>query len=153
MGQKTILRTQQHLSLLDFFGDRIVERGLSPPRSPDFTTPDFFPWIFFKKRVFNICCCYAMCTVFLDIWKIKNNKYFTELACLFYSTPCSFSYVTGHYNLLWGLAFSVIRFHSALSSHCFLHRLIPHYLHIFFDIYNPSLPWSPSNSRTYRFPL
>ena len=28
-----------------------------------------------------------------------------------------------------------------------------HYLHIFFDICNPSLPWSPSNSCTYRFPL
>jgi hypothetical protein len=28
-----------------------------------------------------------------------------------------------------------------------------HYLHIFFDILNPSFPWSPSNSRTYRFPL
>jgi len=28
-----------------------------------------------------------------------------------------------------------------------------HYLHIFFNIYNPPLPWSPSNSRTYRFPL
>ena len=28
-----------------------------------------------------------------------------------------------------------------------------HYLHIFFDIYNPSLPWSPSNSLTYMFPI
>ena len=30
-----------------------------------------------------------------------------------------------HYNPLWVIAFSVILFHSALSSHCFLHRLIP----------------------------
>ena len=30
-----------------------------------------------------------------------------------------------HYNPLWVLAFSVILFHSALSSHCFLRRLIP----------------------------
>ena len=29
------------------------------------------------------------------------------------------------YNPLWVLAFSVILFHSALSSHCFLHRLTP----------------------------
>ena len=29
------------------------------------------------------------------------------------------------YNPLWVLAFSVIFFHSALSSHCFLHRLTP----------------------------
>jgi hypothetical protein len=28
-----------------------------------------------------------------------------------------------------------------------------HYLHIFFDIYNTSLPWSPSNSRTYMFSI
>jgi len=28
-----------------------------------------------------------------------------------------------------------------------------HYLYIFFDIYNPSLLWSPSNSCTHRFPL
>jgi hypothetical protein len=30
-----------------------------------------------------------------------------------------------HYNPLWVLAFSVIFIHSALSSHCFLHRLTP----------------------------
>jgi hypothetical protein len=30
-----------------------------------------------------------------------------------------------HYNPLWVLAFSVILFHSALSLHCFLHRLTP----------------------------
>ena len=29
----------------------------------------------------------------------------------------------------------------------------PHYLQIFFNSCNPSLPWSPSSSRTYRFPL
>jgi len=28
-----------------------------------------------------------------------------------------------------------------------------HYLQIFFNACNPSLPWSPSSSRTYRFPL
>ena len=28
-----------------------------------------------------------------------------------------------------------------------------YYLNIFFDIYDPSLPWSSSNSCTYRFPL
>jgi hypothetical protein len=26
-------------------------------------------------------------------------------------------------------------------------------LHIFFDVCNPSLPWSPSSAHTYRFPL
>jgi hypothetical protein len=30
-----------------------------------------------------------------------------------------------HYKPLWVFAFSEILFHSALSSHCFLHRLIP----------------------------
>jgi hypothetical protein len=28
-----------------------------------------------------------------------------------------------------------------------------HYLQIFFNACNPSLPWSPSSSRNYRFPL
>ena len=28
-----------------------------------------------------------------------------------------------------------------------------HYLQIFFNVCNPSLPWSPSSCRTYRFPL
>jgi hypothetical protein len=85
---------------------------------------------------------------------LKNEKEWIFYgACFLYSTPCSFSYVNRHYNSLWVLAFSVILFHSALSLHWFLHRLIPHYLHIFFDIYNPSIPWSTSNSRTYRFPL
>jgi hypothetical protein len=28
-----------------------------------------------------------------------------------------------------------------------------HYLHIFFDVCNPSLPWSLPSFRTYRFPL
>jgi hypothetical protein len=52
-------------------------------------------------------------------------------------TPCLLNCITGiiqvifffffywRYNPLWVLAFSVIFFHSALSSHCFLHRLIP----------------------------
>jgi hypothetical protein len=58
--------------------------------------------------------------------------------------------VTSLLLLAWVLVFSVIFFHCALSSHCFLH---PHYLQIFFNACNPSLPWSPSSSRTYRFSL
>jgi hypothetical protein len=34
-------------------------------------------------------------------------------------------FVYWRYNPLWVLAFSVILFHSALSSHCFLYRLTP----------------------------
>jgi hypothetical protein len=36
-----------------------------------------------------------------------------------------FSFLYWRYNPLWVLAFSVIFFHSALSSHCFFHRLNP----------------------------
>jgi len=40
---------------------------------------------------------------------------------------------------------------------CFFTLLSPlsysHCLHAFFNVCNPSLPWSPSSSRTYRFPL
>ena len=38
---------------------------------------------------------------------------------------CFFFFLYWRYNPLWVLAFSVIFFHSALSSHCFLHRLTP----------------------------
>jgi len=41
---------------------------------------------------------------------------------------------------------------------CSFFTLLPppsysHCLHIFFNVFNPSLPWSSSNSRTYRSPL
>jgi len=39
--------------------------------------------------------------------------------------PHIFFFFYCRYNPLWVLAFSVILFHSALSSHCFLHRLTP----------------------------
>jgi hypothetical protein len=38
---------------------------------------------------------------------------------------CFFFFFYWHYNPLWVLAFSVIFFHSALSSHCFLYSLTP----------------------------
>jgi hypothetical protein len=38
--------------LQEFFGERIVGRGLSPPRSPDLTPPCFFLWGFLKERVY-----------------------------------------------------------------------------------------------------
>jgi hypothetical protein len=39
--------------LQEFFGESIVGRGLWPPRSPDFTPPDFFMWGFLKERVYS----------------------------------------------------------------------------------------------------
>jgi len=65
----------------------------------------------------------------------------------------TFSFFYWRYKPLWVLAFSVIFFHSALSSHCFLHRLTPIICKSSSMACNPSLPWSPSSSRTYRFPL
>jgi hypothetical protein len=41
------------------------------------------------------------------------------------SRPIIFFSFYCRYNPLWVLAFSVIFFHCALSSHCFLHRLTP----------------------------
>jgi hypothetical protein len=35
-----------------FFCERIVWRGLWPPRSPDLTPPDFFPKGFLKERLY-----------------------------------------------------------------------------------------------------
>jgi hypothetical protein len=37
--------------LQKFLRDRIVERGVWPPRSPDLTPPDFFLWVFLKEMV------------------------------------------------------------------------------------------------------
>jgi len=45
----------------------------------------------------------------------KENLQYSDVLFFFY----------WRYSPLWVLAFSVIFFHSALSSHCFLHRLTP----------------------------
>jgi hypothetical protein len=57
------------------------------------------------------------------------------------------------YNPVWVLAISVIFFHSALFSHCFLRRLTPIICKSSPNACNPSLPWSSSSSRIYRFLL
>ena len=36
-----------------FFGDRIISKGLWPPRSPDLTPPDYFLWGYLKRRVYQ----------------------------------------------------------------------------------------------------
>lgn len=38
--------------LAEFFGERIVTKGLWPPRSPDLTPLDFFLWGFLKSKVY-----------------------------------------------------------------------------------------------------
>jgi AraC-like DNA-binding protein len=35
-----------------YFGERIIGKGLWPPRSPDLTPPDFFLWGFLKDKVY-----------------------------------------------------------------------------------------------------
>jgi hypothetical protein len=35
-----------------FSPDRVISRGLWPPRSPDFTLPDFFLWSHLKGRAY-----------------------------------------------------------------------------------------------------
>ena len=35
-----------------FFGDRLISKGLWPPRSPDLTPPDFFLWGLLKGKVY-----------------------------------------------------------------------------------------------------
>lgn len=39
--------------LHEFFGERIISKGLWPPRSPDLTPPDFFLWGYLKERVYK----------------------------------------------------------------------------------------------------
>ena len=36
--------------LHEFFGENIISKGVWPPRSPDFTSPDFFLWSYLKDR-------------------------------------------------------------------------------------------------------
>jgi len=36
-----------------FFGDRVISKGLRPPRSPDLTPPDYFLWGYLKGRVYQ----------------------------------------------------------------------------------------------------
>jgi len=36
-----------------FFGDRIISKGLWPPRSPDLTRPDHFLWGYLKGTVYQ----------------------------------------------------------------------------------------------------
>ena len=35
-----------------FFGERVISKGLWPPRSPDLTPPDYFLWGYLKGRVY-----------------------------------------------------------------------------------------------------
>ena len=36
-----------------FLGDRVISKGLWPPRSPDLTPPDYFLWGYLKGRVYR----------------------------------------------------------------------------------------------------
>jgi hypothetical protein len=70
--------------------------------------------------------------VFVQSKKLQKNKSVTWLITLggegtklTIGILLFFFFFYWHYNPLWVLAFSVILFHSALSSHCFLHRLTP----------------------------
>jgi hypothetical protein len=38
--------------VVSFFPDRVISRGLGPPRSPDLTPPDFFLWGHLKGRAY-----------------------------------------------------------------------------------------------------
>lgn len=39
--------------LQEFFGGRIISKGLWPPRSPDLTSPDYFLWGYIKSEAFK----------------------------------------------------------------------------------------------------
>jgi len=39
--------------LHEFFGENLVSKGLWPPSSPDFTSPDFFLWSYLKDTVYR----------------------------------------------------------------------------------------------------
>jgi len=37
----------------EFFDDRVIVRGLWPPRSPDLSPSDFFSWAYLKNHVYE----------------------------------------------------------------------------------------------------
>jgi hypothetical protein len=39
--------------LHEFFGEKLISKGLWPPRSPDLTSPDFFLWSDLKDTVYR----------------------------------------------------------------------------------------------------
>jgi hypothetical protein len=39
--------------LHEFFGEKLISKGLRPPRSPDLTSPDFFLWSYLKDTVYR----------------------------------------------------------------------------------------------------
>jgi hypothetical protein len=71
-------------------------------------------WISVHQRVIS----FRTCTLIVSeavIFYRRHEQFFFFFFFFFY----------WYYNPLWVLAFSVIFFHSALSLHCCLHRLIP----------------------------
>jgi hypothetical protein len=39
--------------LHEFLSENVISKGLSPPRSPDLTSPDFFFWTYLKDTVYR----------------------------------------------------------------------------------------------------
>jgi hypothetical protein len=60
--------------------------------------------------------CKRMSSCIFEVYRFCKKKKKVPLQIIFFYW---------HYNPLWVLTFSVIIFHSALSLHCFLHRVIP----------------------------
>ena len=92
-------------------------------------------------------------TVHFIVWKV-----------LWICFPVFYFFITAHIKVIYVLLLLALQptvDFSLLSDSlpfCSFFTILPppsfsHYLHIFFDVCNPYLPWSPSSSRTYRFPL
>jgi len=47
------LHTSARSKFGPFIGDRVISKGLWPPRSPDLTPPDYFLWGYLKGRVYQ----------------------------------------------------------------------------------------------------
>ena len=53
MERHPTLHTPAWPKFSPFFGDRVISKGLWPPRSPDLTPPDYFLWGYLKGRVYQ----------------------------------------------------------------------------------------------------
>jgi len=45
--------TRQHGRIQSFFSDRVISKGIWPPRSPELTPPDYFLWGYLKGTVYQ----------------------------------------------------------------------------------------------------
>ena len=90
-----------------------------------------------KEQTYNQCCCDGRTSILPDETP-QNLTLISKFSFLLLALQPTVSFSLLSDSLLFCSLFALL----SLPSYS-------HYLHNFFNVYNPSLPWSSSNSRTY----